>query len=456
MNIQQITKTNTQIEEFKKINLEELFALSYPNQTDLANIPISRMNIGEFNTLSKRIVLQLEKEINSENGLILPFNFTTPEFGQSTIDAMLGAFISQVKARQFPSAENSLMWLSHYQLQNGFFDKSKIKTHSVEIVALNKAKDDLKLITENYLQLKNQYDTLLKELTSQKKQISDFQIQKQSELQQITNNLATANTNNTQIQNLFNSSTQSQTKVNAILDQVEKDKKSIENTSKTIASTYSDFQTKYLDLLKQLRTTEENYQKIYVDFDEKLKFVESKQAYFTDRNNYLDNLIGREVGASLFETFKQRKLELKEPLKWWRIAVGVMAVLTFVVILSIFTNFFGLFGEINTALKWENILVNALKSLPFFFLLYYAIAQYNKERNFQEEYAFKSAAALTIKAYADILKEDKNKDELILKAVYGIYRSPIYTKLKSTKEVNSALDMVNDLVGKGVDIIKKK
>ena len=36
----------------------------------------------------------------------------------------------------------------------------------------------------------------------------------------------------------------------------------------------------------------------------------------------------------------------------------------------------------------------------------------NKERNFQEEYAFKSAVALTIKAYSDVIKDDKFKDEL--------------------------------------------
>ena len=97
-----------------------------------------------------------------------------------------------------------------------------------------------------------------------------------------------------------------------------------------------------------------------------------------------------------------------------------------------------------------------MKSSPFFFLLYYCIAQYNKERNFQEEYAFKSAAALTIKAYADILKDDKNKDELVLKAVYGIYRSPVYTKLKATKEINSTLDMFAEVLKKNDRIFYEK
>lgn len=456
MNIQQINQTKTQIEQFKTTNLEQLLALSYPNQTDLANVQINKMKVREFISLSKRVVLQLDKEINSENGLFLPYTFTTPEFGQSNVDVMLTNFVSQVANRQFQNAENSLLWLTHYQLQNGFFDKSKTKIHSIEGLELNKAKDELKIISENYKQLKTQYDTLLKELTSQKKQLIDFQTQKQTELQQITNNLASTNTNNTQIQNLLNTSTQSQTKISSTLEQVEKDKKKIETIFADIEETNTQFKKGFNELTKKLDIAQTNYLNISTDFDEKLKFVESKQSYFTDRNEYLDNLIGREVGASLFKTFKQRKIELTKPLKWWRNAIGVMAFLTFILIFAIFTNFFGLIGDIKTSFSWESILVNILKSSPVFFLLYYCIAQYNKERNFQEEYAFKSAAALTIKAYADILKDDKNKDELVLKAVYGIYRSPVYTKLKATKEINSALDMVWEVLNKGTKLLMKK
>lgn len=456
MNIQQLNQIQVQIDNFHKLEIESLLAATYPNQTELGNVQISRMTVSEFLTFSKRIVKQLETELKSENKVLLPFTFTTPEFGQANVDGMLSNLNSYIQAKQFPNAENSLLWLAHYQLQNGFFDKSKTKLHSSDILNTKKSQDDLDLIAANYNQLKSQYDSLLKEMTSQKKQLTDFYTQKQSELQQITNNLTTTNTNNTQIQNLLNASTQSQTKITSIIEQVEKDKTKIETTNDDINKTYAQFKIDFSSLLNNLKTTEKDYTDIYNDFSEKLKFVEEKQSYFVDRNIYLDNLIGREVGASLFETFKQRKTELQEQLKWWRIAVIAMTILTFGAILAIFTNFFGMFGGIQTALHWENILVNTIKASPFFFLLYYSISQYNKERNFQEEYAFKSAAALTIKAYSDILKDDKNKDELVLKAVYGIYRSPIYNNIKSTKEINSALDMVNEVISKGGELISKK
>lgn len=255
---------------------------------------------------------------------------------------------------------------------------------------------------------------------------------------------------------MLNSSTQSQTKINTLSEQAEKEKNKIENLKTEIDKTFSDFKTNFNQLIQELELSDGNFKTKFIDFETKLKLVEEKTMYFEERNQYLDNLIGREVGASLFETFKQRKLELNKPLNFWKWSVATMAVLTFIVIFAIFTNFFGYLGNISSALKWENILVNTLKSSPFFFLLYYSIAQYNKERNFQEEYAFKSASALTIKAYSDIINDETKKDELILKAVYGIYRSPIYNRLKSTKEVSSALDMIGEIVNKGSEILTKK
>src|SRR5690606_25533556 len=111
-----------------------------------------------------------------------------------------------------------------------------------------------------------------------------------------------------------------------------------------------------------------NFKELYNEFSVKLDLVEEKTGYFEERNEYLNNLIGREVGASLFETFKQRKTELDNPLEFWRWSVLIMGALTFAVVLSIFTNFFGYFPITSEFLSWGNIVVNFLKSSPFFFL----------------------------------------------------------------------------------------
>jgi len=456
MNIDQQNKVILQIENLRKSDIEKKLAEAYPNQTELGTVQINQMNVSEFLNLTKRLLNQILNEIKSENRLILPFSFSSPEYGQQNLEQAISNLNSQISNQQLPNAENSLLWIAQYSLQNGFYDKSKFKIHSVESFKLEKQKENLDLLTENYSLLKKNYDDLLLELEKTKRNIDDFYNLKQNELQQITNNLSTSNTNSAQIQNLLNSSTQSETKINSISEQAIKEKDKIDILKNEIEKTYSEFKTNFNKLVADLESSGANFKNIYTDFENKLKLVESKTSYFEERNDYLDNLIGREVGASLFETFKQRKKELDSPLKFWKWSIVSMALCTFFIILAIFTNFFGYYGSIENVFHWENILVNTLKSSPFFFLLYYTIAQYNKERNFQEEYAFKSASALTIKAYADIISDTEKKDDLIIKAVYGIYRSPIYNKIKSTKEVNSALDLINEVVNKGSEIITKK
>ena len=83
MDIQQANQVQIQIDNFHKLEIESLLAESYPNQTELANVRISRMTVSEFLNFSKRIVKQLEVELKGENRVLLPYTFTTPEFGQA-------------------------------------------------------------------------------------------------------------------------------------------------------------------------------------------------------------------------------------------------------------------------------------------------------------------------------------------------------------------------------------
>ena len=245
MNIDQQNKIIIQIENLRKLDIERKLAEAYPNQTELGNIQISKMNVSEFLNLTKRLLNQILAELKSENRLILPFTFSTPEYGQQNLDQVIADLNSQISSQQFPSAENSLLWIAQYSLQNGFYDKSKFKIHSTESLKFEKQKESLDLITENYSQLIKKYEDLLLQLESTKKTISDFYSLKHNELQQITNNLATSNSNNTQIQNLLNSSTQAETKINLISEQTLKEKTNVDLLKAEIDKTYVDFKTNF-------------------------------------------------------------------------------------------------------------------------------------------------------------------------------------------------------------------
>jgi len=80
--------------------------------------------------------------------------------------------------------------------------------------------------------------------------------------------------------------------------------------------------------------------------------------------------------------------------------------------------------------------------------------QYSRERTIQEEYAFKSAIALTINAFADKISETgtSGRDKLILESVTKVYDTPLIMKEKNrlfsfrTKPLNDTLKHMTELV----------
>lgn len=456
MNLNQCVSITNSIEELLSLDIDKTIANFYKNEQNISKIQIDQLNIGYFISLTKRVLKQIREEIDRE-GFILPYNYNIPDVGQYNLHQVINSLKSYIVNNQLSNAEKFLFWLIQYALQNGFYDKSKYKSYPLEEIDFSERNHKLSLLETNLNNLKTHYDELLENIESTTKEINDYYSQKQTELRGIEANLTSSRNDAKEIADLLSDSNVNKTKIDSILGEIEKEKERIEALNKETKTTFIGLKDSYTELLEQLDKKDKFYKSQNDEFERRLSFVVSKEEYFKERNEYLDALIGREVGASLFETFKQRKTELNQPLKFWRWAVAIMAGLTFIVVIAIFTNFFGRLGEIPKTYSWEIIVVNFIKTIPFFFLLYYAIAQYNKERNYQEEYAFKSATALTIKAYADILKTEENKDQLILRAVYNVYKNPISgNKNMSQKDVNGISDLLGEVVDKVADTFVRK
>ena len=103
---------------------------------------------------------------------------------------------------------------------------------------------------------------------------------------------------------------------------------------------------------------------------------------------------------------------------------------------------------------WQAFAINTLKSIPAIFLLLFSINQYRKERNFQEEYAFKSAVALTIDAYASRITDVANKDRLIMETVLSIYKTPIEERHSERKASKSTNEMMKTMLETARDLVK--
>jgi hypothetical protein len=423
---------------------EEIDITSSVLNFDVKSIGVFTIEI--FESLFKRMAKQLKDELISGIGLLLPHQYQYQnEFGAGNLEGDLQNFITYISNPSYYSnTEGILSRLIYYQIANGFWDRGQRKIYSTNEVKVRDLRDKIQSL-ETIVRKE------LEKVTNEKNNLSDFVSQKTNELQQIQRNLNAADISTKEINNLLNQSTANSEKINSILTQ-QSDK--LEETKENLDENKKEFTSNKTDLLE----FSQNIQVQIKDFDSKdaefakfLVLFEDKQKYFDERNRYLDQLIGREVGTSLFETFKQRKTELNQPVFYWRLAVPAI---TLVVVGWIFFLFSGFASIQDINLKWQFFAINTLKTIPSIFLMYFVINQYRKERNFQEEYAFKSAVALTIQAYAAQLNSEENQDKLILDAVSKVYTSPFpqnqVVKVEDNKNFLEGVKSVKDTVAEAI------
>lgn len=458
MDKNQINNTLQILSNIETIDIDKIPETIFKDK-DITTVNIGTYILPDYIVALKRLIKQFRAEL-SDNGTYLPFQYNFQnDFGNGNLQNDLQNLFNLLNQKNHNGLVNSVGWLNrliYYQIANGFWDRSKAKIHKSDEIKLSELNEKIKLISEQLLSNQENFKSQINNLDSEKKNLTNFIAQKQQELQQISNNLQSSNNNTNQINQLLNTSTATSGKIDALLNQQTQNIDTQKKKSETQDGYYKQQKETFGNLETNLNEKVKLLENQIVEFDKKLQFVEDKKVFFEERNTYLENLIGREVGVSLFETFKQRKNELAKPVRNWLWIVISMSILTFASIITIFTNGFGLWGEIPKEFTTIQLITNTIKTFPFFFLLFYSISQYNKERNFQEEYAFKSAVALTIKAYADIIKAENLKDEMIISSVTAVYKSPTVERGRNKKESNAIFETAKELLGTAVDVLKKK
>lgn len=448
---QSVVSLSSQVDS---INFDELVGKAYPDRTDLENIQLTQISLAEFIYLAKKVFSQFSSALSDrEISMTLPLVYTHGQFGNAQIDGQIQNFFSYLNQASFTSAEGSLLWLVGYQVENGIYNKNNKKQNETLSASLNTLSEKLNLTQASITNKQKEVEALYQSLENSSKEIQNLIAQKRDELNQITTNLTTSNSQATQISEILTRGTDQGSRLNTILEQQEQNRVQSEKKLKELQDLYTETNGKLDENIKTILAQIEDFKKQISENQGHLDFVEGKREFFEERINYLENLIGREVGASLFETFKQRKTELHKPVIFWRWAVPVMAVATIAWVFFLFSHQPEI-KEIN--LWWQAFAVNTLKSIPAIFLLLFAINQYRKERNFQEEYAFKSAVALTIDAYSSRLNDLSNKDKLIMEAVLSVYKTPIEEKHSERIKTKTALETIKTMVDTTKELVKGK
>ena len=447
MNIQQKEQVLGLLDAFDAINFNDKVAESFKDSGDISQINIGDISLNDYVTLVNKVRHHFRQEFDGLNYVTLPFSYNFgSEIGSGNLQSDLSNMNTYISGANYSNSLSYVYRLANYQRVNGFwelntrraFKKTERKLQEeYELLEMKKS-----IIEQRILEL----DDFVGKVRDAEVRVNTFLEESHSQIKTYEALFQNLVSQNDAINNMFNSSTGVVEKINSQLALAENKNSSIdkifddsEKALDAIKLNISQYKEEYGEISKKLNALNSS-------FDEKLAFVTGKEEYFKERNDYLDALIGREVGASLFETFKQRKNELAPSVNFWKIAVPVLAIST---VLWIFFLFHLSEGQ---TMDYKLIIINSIKALPAIGLLLFGISQYSKERNFQEEYAFKSAVALTLKAYSEQLISEENKDALILSSVSSIYKSPIYHSKLKVEDGKSAIDSVSDLLGKFKDV----
>lgn len=431
MNQEQKQKVISHLEPFWQLNVEEKLAETYKDYQDLSSVFIGYYSVEQFNHFSRKMISQLGQILETPLANILPFQYQFQnDFGAGNLETDLASLNTYIESKDFNNAVSSLYRLVYYQVQNGFWSKEEEKESKKKTERLNALESKLNLIGG---QLNTNIDSsrkLIEQLTAEKESVQQIIITKNKELEQIASLIPSARTNNEEISKLLTTSTATNETINGLLNQQKIHLEDITKRLEDEKTVYSGFQ-KDIKEFKELFDKEITAStKKNVDFDKVLASVLDRSKTFDDRIKVLNELIGKEGAVKLFSTFSDRKKELEKPVNRWAWIVFVTGIITLVLTIAIFTNFFGLAGGWPSNIDWHFLIINSLKALPIMIVLLFTINQYARERNFQEEYAFRSTIALTIQAYSEIAGE--KKEELIMKAIATIYTLPSTMKEKSS------------------------
>ena len=180
-----------------------------------------------------------------------------------------------------------------------------------------------------------------------------------------------------------------------------------------------------------------------------LKDVE-KNLNETKKNvEQVKKLMGFIADGALGKSFNQRQEKTKGKALFWlwtSLALFVVAIGWIVIVFAVF--------DPPTKIVWANIVINAIKSSLAVFAFGYALNEYGKERNLQEEYAFKESIALTLNTYLnrlDTCEKDEMK-KLLADTVEKLYTKPVISNKEyklmrmEPKEIAVMLKPIADVV----------
>lgn len=443
-----ITQKQQILDIIEKISHFDLIGfLKSQGVEDLDDFLYGGLKLSEFKTDLERMLLQLKTEIESTGFRYLPITFNTnTEFAHIDLYNDLNLLLSSIKVwGNEQNVVSILDKLIFYQVSFGFWDRSTIKVHDPRTVDLKKRTNELIFLEDKY---KNQREKVEKDLENVKLLVNE-----------LTTNLNELNKNSTSIQHIKQESENAISEVKRNLDESQNIKIQINDLQiqiteslNKISSDINDNSKKFNDITNQNNNLKLDLEKVIKESADHNVEIKESHLYINSQKEQIEKMVGLATDGAIGYKFDKRQADINKSVFFWKCAVPVSYLIAFIWVAIVFTYLKAKFGN-----EWLNLSINLVKTTPAWLLVAFCTNQYKKEREFEEEYAFKSAVAMTITSYTtllnnDDLKEMKTRDKLLSKVLDDLYASPIQKDIQKKKLFSSKENDNMDLISKAKDL----
>jgi hypothetical protein len=442
------------IKQINSFNIEKNALINYPDKETWKEEKFDHYSIINLITLTKRAFEQLEKELETEDHLVYPNEWTSEYFGNKYLEHAINEVLESFQAnRGFDSFYQTILWIIDYEMYFGIWNKSKYKIHDIKAIDLKNKEVELKAFSDALNVEFQRLANLKTSLEEERQKNQAFSTQKETEIDQKIESFNETYKKIEDIDRFWQNSVELEGKIKTTNESSSNVLTEIQKTFDTRNGEFEDLKKTIISIKDENEILKSNLSDLRIAYEEKLKEINAEKKYIDEKKKEIEVLTGFAADSSLGHSFMQRKVQLTYSTYIWLLGFVLLAAGCGYWLYLSFTEL-----KSNTGDVWADLFINSLKTIPAFIILGFASKQYAKERNLQEDYAFKQAVAVTINAYADQLQGESIQDrkDLIKNTVEKIYTAPKIEKESTLSHLAIRRKEAREITKKLMDIVEKK
>jgi len=394
------------LDEIFKFDFDKYIVEMYPN-IPLENVMFREYNAIEFKKIYSNVIKRFEALIDSDVAIMLPIYYYS-DSSSFDITAVISYLRSEIGNSDKERFFDLIRYIFDYCIQFGNWSKKIVYKPSFSQEKIESVMQEITL-AKSKLEQENEYlKGLIEEFLETKKDLDNRVSQTVGFYENIKNKSKNADVYNTDISSYLSSAEANKNTIETL-------KTNIVNSEQKISDNIENYRKRFEEVIAK------NTESLSL-----FKQAEELQKKILSQKDTVETLIGAAADGSLGTHFKERKNQIQMNVITFIVLVIASLVATTIWVYMIFYGF-----DINNS-DWVHFVINVLRTSPAWFLVWWLISRYSKERKLQEEYAFKSAIAMTMREHSKLLKNtdsgdvDKRDSQqiMLLKALENIYRNP--------------------------------